>query len=87
MHTTKTLTTMHHTVSDIKRWGGDVLLVDGDATGYTVSFADADRALAQLVKVKDASWQAYLRAGGNPMNRRAHGSQFAQVRRAILAAG
>lgn len=58
--------------------------VDGDT--FTVSFDAAASAIDQVELAKDRAFTAYLRAGGNPRNRRSFGAQFAAVKKAILKA-
>jgi hypothetical protein len=56
------------------------------STRYTICFKDVDAALAAVEQAKDVAWARYIKNGGNPRNNRAHGSQFAAVKKAIIAA-
>lgn len=57
--------------------------VTGDRSGFTVQFEDAAEALAGVAKAKDLAFRSYLKAGGNPRNKRSFASQFAAVTKAI----
>ena len=52
---------------------------------YTVSFDDLEDALKALERAKAKAWNEYLRAGGNPRNKRAVSAQFASVKKAMVA--
>lgn len=80
-HTTDTLTTNFSSTIAALRFVG--LTVDGDSAGYTVSFDDADFALAAVERARANDWARYTRAGGNYRNKRGHSAQFAAVKRAI----
>lgn len=83
-NTTATLTSRFGT-ADILAEQADLTIEQSDS-GYTIGFAAADAAIASIEKAKAKGWSAYLRAGGNPRNKRSYGSQFAAAKKAILAA-
>lgn len=64
----------------------DAFTVAINADTFTVTFTDAAAAIAAVEQAKDAAFRTYLRNGGNARNRRAVGSQFAAVKKAIQAA-
>ena len=82
MRTTDPLTSSHGT--NEKLAGFVEVKVDGDT--FTVSFEDADEALAAVEAAKVEAFRQYLKAGGNPRNSRSFGSQFASVKKAITKA-
>jgi hypothetical protein len=78
--TTDKLTTVHSSnIADYLQ----VTQLDG---GYTITFDDLDQALAAVEKAKNASWQQYLKSGGNPRNKRSHGTQYAAIKKALIKA-
>lgn len=81
---TEPLTSMQGTANLLSQFSDLEITVEVDT--FTVSFEDATAAIDQVDAAKDRSVAAYLRAGGNPRNRRSFGAQFAAVKRAILKA-
>lgn len=61
-----------------------VSVLDDDT--FTVTFADLDQAIKAVESIKQAAFSAYVRNGGNPRNKRSFGSQFASIKRAMVAA-
>lgn len=83
---TATLTTERRTDEHLAAYSTDAYSVEQVTGGYVLRFTDADAALAAVEAAKVAAVKGYLRAGGNPRNRRSFGSQFAAVKRAIEVA-
>lgn len=80
---TAPLTSLHGSASLLAAQGVTVEVV---ADTFTVSFDDAAVALAAVVKAKAAHWSQYLRQGGNARNKRAVGSQWSAIAKAITKA-
>lgn len=86
-NTTAPISTNYRTGEELNNFETDAYTVQIiNARTYTVSFDDADAAIAAVEAAKIAAVAEYIRNGGNPRNRRGYGSQFAAVKRAILAA-
>lgn len=82
MKTTDKLTSTHGTAKHLEGF----LQVDIDGDTFTVSFESETEALAAVEAAKAKRVSDYLRAGGNPRNKRSFGSQFASVKKAITKA-
>lgn len=82
--TTIPLTSAHGTASKLADLAGITVTVTGDT--FTVSFDNLAVALASVAKAKDAAWSDYLRNGGNARNKRAVGSQWSAIAKALTNA-
>lgn len=83
--TTAPIDSRHSTGTDLDGFTGVTVTTLADGS-FTVSFDDLPAGLAAVAKAKDASWRQYLRAGGNARNKRAHGSQWSAVTKAMNVA-
>jgi hypothetical protein len=82
-NTTTQIISRFRTVEALTAINTEAYTVNGSNESFTITFQDADAALAAIEKAKNTAWMAYLKAGGNPRNKRSHGTQFAAVKRAI----
>lgn len=81
--TTAPIKSQFRTAQDLEGFVTVDTLADGS---FTVTFESEATALKAVAQAKDASWNAYIRNGGNPRNRRSHSTQFAAVTKAIWQA-
>ena len=91
MTTTKGITSRYRTADMLARYATDSVTVtvtseDQFTNTFTLTFANVDDALALIETTKAAQWADYMKGGGNARNKRAHGTQFAAVKKAVLAA-
>ncbi len=82
---TKGLTSHFRTAEKLTAIDTEAYTVTLTEGTFTVSFDDLAEALKALESAKAKAWNEYLRAGGNPANKRAVGAQFASVKKAMVA--
>jgi hypothetical protein len=69
--------------NELAAYGIDALETDA---GFVIRFTDADQCIEAINKAKIAAVASYLKGGGNPRNKRAIGTQYAAMKRAVIKA-
>ena len=73
----------NHQLGELASHGIDATETD---EGFVIRFTDHEECIAAIDKAKTAQYTRYIKNGGNPRNKRAFGTQFAAMKRAVIKA-